>query len=155
MNDPRLVRVSDADRLAVITRLQDATAEGRLTLDELDDRVSGALVARTQIDLDEMVDDLPSEDEVEPEPEPDEEDPAPASVAGPLAVLAVGVIAIPATYFTNWGFVLSLAAVVVGVTLLVTRREMSRAHRVALLAGIALGLVPPAFAVTLYLLLSA
>ena len=155
MNDPRLVRVSDADRLAVITRLQYATAEGRLTLDELDDRVSGALVARTQVDLDEVVDDLPGEDEAAAEPEPAEAEPVPTSMAGPLSVLALGVAAIPATFYTNWGFVLSLVAAVVGVTLLVTRREMPRAQRVALLAGIALGLVPPAFAVTVYLLLSA
>jgi hypothetical protein len=53
------VRVSDAEREAVVTRLNDATSEGRLTLEEFGERVSQALVARTRGDLDVVVQDLP------------------------------------------------------------------------------------------------
>lgn len=54
------VRVSDAEREAVVTRLNDATGEGRLTLEEFTDRVTAALAARTQGDLDVLVTDLPA-----------------------------------------------------------------------------------------------
>ena len=53
------VRVSDAERDAIVTRLNDATSEGRLTLEEFSERVSQALVARTRGDLDVVVQDLP------------------------------------------------------------------------------------------------
>jgi hypothetical protein len=54
------VRVSDAEREVVVTRLNDATSEGRLTLEEFSERVSAALAARTQGDLDVLVTDLPA-----------------------------------------------------------------------------------------------
>lgn len=54
------VRVSDAEREAVVARLNQATGEGRLTLEEFSDRVNAALAARTQGDLDALVDDLPA-----------------------------------------------------------------------------------------------
>lgn len=54
------VRASDAERDAVVERLNSATSEGRLTLDEFSDRVAGALAARTRGDLDRLVRDLPS-----------------------------------------------------------------------------------------------
>jgi hypothetical protein len=53
------VRVSDAERDAVVARLNDATSEGRLTLEEFTDRVAEALAARTRGDLDVVVRDLP------------------------------------------------------------------------------------------------
>ena len=55
------VRVSDAEREAIVDRLNDATAEGRLTLEEFSERVTAALAARTQGDLDALVADLPSQ----------------------------------------------------------------------------------------------
>jgi hypothetical protein len=54
------VRVSDAEREAIVARLNDATGEGRLTLEEFSERVSGALAARTRGDLDLLMVDLPS-----------------------------------------------------------------------------------------------
>jgi Domain of unknown function (DUF1707)/Cell wall-active antibiotics response 4TMS YvqF len=54
------IRVSDAEREATVARLNDATGEGRLTLEEFSDRVSQALVARTRGDLDVVVKDLPA-----------------------------------------------------------------------------------------------
>jgi class 3 adenylate cyclase len=52
------VRVSDADRDAVIELLKERTADGSLTLDEFAERVDGALVARTRADLDGVTADL-------------------------------------------------------------------------------------------------
>jgi hypothetical protein len=54
------VRVSDAEREAIVTRLNNATSEGRLTLEEFSERASAALAARTQGDLDVLVTDLPA-----------------------------------------------------------------------------------------------
>jgi hypothetical protein len=58
--DVSRIRVSDAEREAVVARLNAATGEGRLTLEEFGDRVSAALAARTRGDLDGVVVDLPS-----------------------------------------------------------------------------------------------
>jgi len=57
--DGRL-RASDADREHVVERLHAAATEGRLSPDELDERVHRALTALTYADLDGVLDDLPS-----------------------------------------------------------------------------------------------
>jgi hypothetical protein len=57
-NRPEL-RVSDADREATVARLRVAGGEGRLTLEELAERVELADAARTQNDLDVLTSDLP------------------------------------------------------------------------------------------------
>ena len=54
------VRVSDQEREAVVARLNAATAEGRLTLEEFGERAGQAYAARTVADLARLVDDLPS-----------------------------------------------------------------------------------------------
>jgi hypothetical protein len=59
------IRVSDADRERVTGRLREHFAEGRLTSDELDERVSAALNAKTFSDLRPLMADLP-----EPVPAP-------------------------------------------------------------------------------------
>jgi Domain of unknown function (DUF1707) len=53
------VRSSDAEREATVMRLRDAAAEGRLTLEELAERVGAADAARTRADLARLVGDLP------------------------------------------------------------------------------------------------
>ena len=53
------IRVSDADRDHVAARLREHFAEGRLLPDELDERISAALSARTVGDLRRVVADLP------------------------------------------------------------------------------------------------
>jgi Domain of unknown function (DUF1707) len=53
------LRIADADRDRTVERLRTAAAEGRLDPDELEDRVSRALSARTQSDLDAVLRDLP------------------------------------------------------------------------------------------------
>ena len=57
--DGRL-RASDTDREHVVARLHTAATEGRLSSDELDERVHRALTALTYDDLDAVLDDLPS-----------------------------------------------------------------------------------------------
>lgn len=59
MADAPDVLASDAEREATIDRLRAAAAEGRLTLDELGDRVEATAQARTRAQLAELVADLP------------------------------------------------------------------------------------------------
>jgi hypothetical protein len=54
------VRVSDAEREAVVARLNSATGEGRLTLEEFGERAGHAYAARTHGELARLVDDLPT-----------------------------------------------------------------------------------------------
>jgi hypothetical protein len=54
------LRVSDAERDAVAERLRQATAEGRLTPEELEERLGRALGALTRGELDAVVADLPA-----------------------------------------------------------------------------------------------
>ena len=53
------IRTSDADRERVTARLRDHFAEGRLTREELDERVTAALNARTFGELRRVLADLP------------------------------------------------------------------------------------------------
>jgi len=57
---PPDVRVSDADRERVAERLRDAAGEGRLTVEELDQRLDLAYAARTAGQLAELTTDLPA-----------------------------------------------------------------------------------------------
>ena len=59
MTDRPQLRVSDTDREATVARLRVAGGEGRLTLEELAERVELADAARTQGDLDALTADLP------------------------------------------------------------------------------------------------
>ena len=53
------VRVGDADREAVAAQLRDHFADGRLTHEELDERLDQAFAARTRADLNTVTRDLP------------------------------------------------------------------------------------------------
>lgn len=53
------IRVSDADRERVTARLREHFAEGRLSSDELDERITAALSAKTFGDLRPILADLP------------------------------------------------------------------------------------------------
>ncbi len=57
MNDR--MRISDSDRERVTAQLRDYYAEGRLTAEELDERVTAALSAKTVGDLRGLMTDLP------------------------------------------------------------------------------------------------
>jgi len=60
------MRASDADRERAVAFLHDAATEGRLSADELDDRLAQAFAATTYGELDTLVGDLPIP--VRPEP---------------------------------------------------------------------------------------
>ncbi|MDT3726442.1 DUF1707 domain-containing protein [Streptomyces sp. DSM 41972] len=53
------LRASHDDREAVVEQLRDAAAEGRIDLDELDERLERALTAKTYAELDALTADLP------------------------------------------------------------------------------------------------
>jgi len=59
MTEPT-IRISDAEREGVAARLRDAAAEGRLTLEEADERQRAAYAAKVQADLDPLTADLPA-----------------------------------------------------------------------------------------------
>jgi hypothetical protein len=58
------MRAADADRDRIVERLRGAAAEGRLSAEELEERLETALAAPTYAELDTVVADLP------PEPSP-------------------------------------------------------------------------------------
>lgn len=55
-----MLRASDSDRERIAERLRNATAEGRLLAEELEDRLGTVFAARTYGELDEVVSDLPT-----------------------------------------------------------------------------------------------
>ncbi len=71
---PEMMRVSDAERAAVVDILSQAATDGRLTLEEYSERAATAYAAKTRADLEEVVDDLPHGvlpgSSLEPSPEP-------------------------------------------------------------------------------------
>jgi hypothetical protein len=60
------VRASDAERERTATLLREHTAAGRLTPEELDERLDGAFAARTVAELDALTGDLPALAELSP-----------------------------------------------------------------------------------------
>jgi hypothetical protein len=56
--DPN-VRASDSDRERIVEQLRQHTADGRLTMDEFEERMSAAYAAKTYRDLAELTRDLP------------------------------------------------------------------------------------------------
>lgn len=57
---PQQLRASDQDRERIAEVLRTAAADGRLDLDEMDERLSAVYAARTYADLEPLVRDLPS-----------------------------------------------------------------------------------------------
>jgi hypothetical protein len=55
----RELRASDAERAAVVQRLEYAVGEGRISMAEFEERVEVAHRARTRVELDELTADLP------------------------------------------------------------------------------------------------
>jgi hypothetical protein len=156
MTDLSRMRVSDAERNGVIERLQHAATEGRLDLDELEDRIAGTLAAKTWSDLDPLVDDLPVP--AEPVSEPDEDDEVvPHAGRGTvrvasIAVLAASGLSIAGSFRSPWCAFIGLVSAVFAAILLLGPSDLSRGNRFALLAGLVLGLMPLAFHVMLLVL---
>lgn len=157
MSDLSRIRVSDADRNGVIDRLQEATSEGRLSLDELDVRIADALTARTWSDLDVLVDDLPDPPEL---PEFEYFEPADEPMLSPMAgraaaagVAGLAALSIVVSFWTAWGNVLGLVAVLLGVFVLLAPVHLTPRRRLAILGGVTLGLLPTTFYVALFLII--
>ncbi|HYB88314.1 MAG TPA: DUF1707 domain-containing protein [Streptosporangiaceae bacterium] len=55
------IRASDAERDATVDRLSAATGDGRLTLEEFNQRMDRATTAKTRAELDRLVADLPTD----------------------------------------------------------------------------------------------
>lgn len=72
---PPGIRISDADRERAAARLQQASAEGRITLDELEERLAVVYAARYAADLLPPFADLPGDDVV----------PVPQAASAPLS----------------------------------------------------------------------
>ena len=58
MTDAQHLRIGHAERDKAVETLREAAGDGRLTLDELDDRITAALSARTRADLEPLLADL-------------------------------------------------------------------------------------------------
>lgn len=55
----RDLRVSDAERQAVVRRLERALRDGRLTITEFDERMQATYAAQTRGQLEDLTEDLP------------------------------------------------------------------------------------------------
>src|SRR5581483_9709472 len=86
--DRSQLRAGDADRRQVADELQRHYVEGRLTSDELQERVRQAMAARTFGELDALLRDLPAQPAAPPTPPAVEarvaEQPAASAPAGPV-----------------------------------------------------------------------
>jgi hypothetical protein len=64
------LRASDEERERAVAALRRAAGEGRLTVDELDERTARAYAARTRGELDRLLEDLPAPPVPAPPPRP-------------------------------------------------------------------------------------
>jgi hypothetical protein len=126
---PPAIRASDAERERASALLRDAAAEGRLTFEELADRVEAAAHAKTREELARLTADLPVPDDAVTRPA--------APVAGPLREFRLigdlrrsGVWLVPAE--SRW-------QTVVGDIVLDLRQARVTAHDVAIEARSLLG----------------
>jgi hypothetical protein len=141
MNDR--IRISDADRERVAAKLREHYAEGRLSSDELDERLSAALSAKTVGELRQVMADLP-DDAGAPTPSQDWRS-APRHVhygpvfrRGPriLPILLIGLILLVAFHGAGWLFfgllnvilLAWLAACVVGLVAMARFRRHARRY---------------------------
>ena len=62
--EPRNLRASDADRERVANVLREAAGDGRLTMDELDERLDSVYAAKTYAELEPITHDLPDAGDV-------------------------------------------------------------------------------------------
>jgi Domain of unknown function (DUF1707) len=107
------LRASDADREQFAERLRQATGEGRLVAEELEERLEAVFAARTYGELDPLVADLPGQTVRRagaPRPAPWLR-PLPIILAmfflGPIIVsLLLAAAVIVATLFSAWGLLL-------------------------------------------------
>lgn len=112
------LRASDADREQVAERLRQATAEGRLLAEELEQRLGTLFRARTYGELDALVADLPAGRDApartRPRPRPlarVRNVPAPALVVlFPMAIaIAMAAVVVVVSVFAFWALMITIA----------------------------------------------
>ncbi|MEU4425858.1 DUF1707 domain-containing protein [Actinoplanes sp. NPDC024001] len=131
--DPR-IRVSDADREAIVARLNAATAEGRLNVDEFSYRAQRAYASRTWGELSRLVDDLPPAPlVVQPVAVPRRS--ALAVSRLPMLALIFGALSVPLVACFPLGSVSAVAGIVLG------SLGLRTSQRVTATAGLALGVL--------------
>jgi hypothetical protein len=124
------LRVSDADRDAALTELSQHYQAGRITTEELDDRTTQILAARTGEDLQVQLRDLPNLTAPAPAPAPPPQShqrhPRTAANVAPRLVLVAVVLAVAAIVVAltsgNHGVHVGGVAIPVIVIMLVVRR---------------------------------
>ena len=98
--EPSGIRASDAEREQFARTIQEAAAQGRLTVPEADDRLAGVFAARYREELPPLVADLPVDGAAE------RSRPAPVGWRGrlpaPLAVHAALVVLWSTVLITRW-----------------------------------------------------
>ncbi|HEX6467549.1 MAG TPA: DUF1707 domain-containing protein [Streptosporangiaceae bacterium] len=104
MTRPDDLRVGDAERTRVTEALHDHFAQGRLTRDELDERIEAALSAKTFGDLRKITRDLPGAE--------------PLAAAGPPPATAATAAGPPHAHRPHRPFLPLVAVVVLGALLL-------------------------------------
>jgi hypothetical protein len=134
------VRVSDADREAIVARLSSATAEGRLTIEEFSERSHHAYAARTWGELSTVLYDLPTDLVAYPQvPVPP---PAAAAASNlPLLAMIFGLAAVPMVLCAGVPFsgISGVAGIVLGVLALKGPARLVRHGRAMAIAGLAGG----------------
>lgn len=128
MNPARRIRVSDAEREAVVARLSAAAAEGRLTLAEFGDRSHRAYASRTHDELAVLLADLP---------DPAVQRPSASGSPVPTLALVFGGASIPLSLCVPFGFLLAVAGIVLGVVGV----RGAGGHRASAVAGAVCGAI--------------
>jgi hypothetical protein len=91
--DPRAMRAADADRERVADVLREAVAQGRISFDELDERLDQAYSAKTYAELEGITRDLPAAGPVTPSAAPGAGYPLDRIGGTPGATLSVAILA--------------------------------------------------------------
>jgi hypothetical protein len=99
------VRASDAERDSAAAALQEHFVQGRLTLDELQERLHSVLSARTHGQLDEVFADMPTLGPAPVVPDPAEPPVFPARYAAvAVMIIVMAVWLVLAAWFSQRGY---------------------------------------------------
>jgi hypothetical protein len=90
--DPRRLRAADADRDRVAEMLRRSAAEGRITFEELDERISQVYAAKTFADLQALTSDLPGPGVSAPAPATARYQPPEVPAGAPAPSLSVAIL---------------------------------------------------------------
>ena len=134
------VRVSDADREAIVAQLSTATAEGRLTIGEFSERSQQAYAARTWGELSTVVHDLPLPVLAYPVKAPP---PADTASRLPLLAMVFGILSLPMVPCLGLGLgsIGGIAGIVLGILSLKGPADHVPNGRAMAIAGLTCGVI--------------